>query len=180
MSKKIISTIVASLFALTSIASFAMTKPEYKAANDTISNNYKSAKTACNILSANPKDICLAEAKGVEKVAKAELEVSHNPKEKNQHALRMAKADAAYDVSKEKCDDKAGNDKDVCVKEAKSAHTTAKTSATVTKKVINAVTDAKDDRVNAEYKVAVEKCDVLAGDTKSTCINNAKAKYNKS
>ena len=31
----------------------------------------------------------------------------------------FAKADATYNVAKEKCDDKAGNAKDVCVQEAK-------------------------------------------------------------
>lgn len=180
MNKKIISTLVVSLFALTSAASFAMTKPEYNAAKDTVSATYKSAKDACKVLAGNAKDICMAEAKGVEKVDKADLEARYNPKEKNQNALRMAKADAAYDVAKEKCDDKAGNDKDVCIKEAKSAHVTAKSNATVAKKVTNAVVDAKDDRMNAEYKVAIEKCDVLAGDTKATCVANAKTKYNKS
>ena len=41
----------------------------------------------------------------------------------------IKKADAEYDVAKEKCDDLAGNAKDVCVKDAKAAREKAKTSA---------------------------------------------------
>jgi len=37
-----------------------------------------------------------------------------------------------------------------------------------------------DDRMTADYKVAIEKCDALAGDAKSTCVTSAKTKFNKS
>jgi len=60
-------------------------------------------------------------SQGKEKVAKAELEARYKPSEKNRYQARVAQADADYSVAKEKCDDKAGNEKDVCVKEAKAA-----------------------------------------------------------
>jgi len=179
MNNKTLSALLISLFAVTSTASFAMTKSEHTAAKNTIGVNAKAAQDACKGLAANAKDICMVEAKGAEKIEKADLEVRYNPKEKNQHNLRMAKADAAYDVAKEKCDDKAGNDKDVCVKEAKAMHTKAKTDAAVSKSMKNAVTDASSDRNTADYKVAVEKCDAMSGDAKSVCVANAKTKHNK-
>lgn len=179
MNKKTLSALLITLFAVTSTASFAMTKSEHSVAKNTIEANAKSAKAACKNLSANAKDVCMAEAKGMEKIEKADLEARYNPKEKNQHSLRMAKADVAYDIAKEKCDDKAGNDKDVCVKEAKAVHIKAKADASVNKTVKNAVIDAADDRNTADYKVAVEKCDALAGDAKSACVANAKTKHNK-
>lgn len=40
--------------------------------------------------------------------------------------MRVAMADANYAVAKEKCDDFAGNVKDVCVKESMAAAVTAK------------------------------------------------------
>ena len=33
---------------------------------------------------------------------------------------------------------------------------------------------------DAEYAVAIEKCDALAGDPKSLCVGDAKAHYGKS
>jgi hypothetical protein len=92
----------------------------------------------------------------------------------------MAKADAAYDVAKEKCDDRKGNDKDVCVKEAKAAHTQATADAKANKKVAEVRKDAADDKRDAAYNVAKEKCDGLSGDTKAQCLATAKARYGKS
>jgi hypothetical protein len=46
----------------------------------------------------------------------------------------MAKAEADYDVAKEKCDDQSGNAKDVCKKDAKAAFTSAKADAKSTRK----------------------------------------------
>ena len=39
------------------------------------------------------------------------------------------------------------------------------------------VTDA--DKRDANYKVAIEKCDALAGAAKDACVSNAKAQYGK-
>ena len=180
MNKKIVSTLFISLFAATSISAFAMSKAEYSSAKNQVSADYKSAKAACKSMSANAKDICMAEAKGNEKVGKADLEARYSGKAKDQNKLMVVKADAAYDVAKEKCDDRTGNDKDVCVKEAKATHIKAKSDAKLTKTVKNATTDAMDDRMTADYKVAIEKCDALAGDAKSTCVTSAKTKFNKS
>jgi hypothetical protein len=33
---------------------------------------------------------------------------------------------------------------------------------------------------DADYKVAIEKCDALAGDAKASCVAAAKAKFGKS
>jgi len=40
--------------------------------------------------------------------------------------------------------------------------------------------DAAGDKRDADYKIATEKCDSLAGDAKSACISAAKSKYGKS
>jgi hypothetical protein len=164
-----------------------MSKTEYSLGKDGISAKYKTDKAACQPMSGNAKDICVEEAKSREKVAKAELEASYEPSEKHNYEVRMARADAAYDVAKEKCDDAAGNAKDVCVKEAKAAHVTAKADAKVVEKTNDANTsahekttavrkDAASDKRDAAYAVAKEKCDALAGDPKAACIKEAKAR----
>ena len=180
----------------------ALSKADFKAAKGEISAVYKADKAACNALSGNAGDVCKEEAKGKEKVAIAELEMNQEPTEKHQYDLRMTKANAAYAVAKEKCDDFAGNAKDVCQKEAKSAlvaakadakvaEKTAEASATANKKSADANAtarakttevrrDAAADKRNADYAVAKEKCDALAGDAKAGCIKNAKALYGQS
>jgi len=171
-------------------ATTTMSKDEYKANKDRIAADYKAAKASCDSMSGNAKDICVAEAKGREKVAKAELENNYKPTDKNRYDVAVAKANAAYDVAKEKCDDKAGNDKKVCVKEAKAAETRAKADAKANMKVTkagekatdkstDARKDAAEDKRDADYAVAKAKCDTLAGDAKHRCVADAKAKFGK-
>ncbi len=39
---------------------------------------------------------------------------------------------------------------------------------------------AAEDKRDADYKVAIEKCDALTGAAKSTCVSDAKLRYGKS
>ena len=117
--------IVAALFAGSGVFAASMSHAEYAAKKDQISAEYKAAKEACDKLTGNDKDVCVEKAKGKEKVAKAELEFNYTGKPADSDKIALAKADAAYDVAKEMCDDKKGNDKDQCVKDAKAAHAKA-------------------------------------------------------
>ena len=94
--------------------------------------------------------------------------------------MANAKAKAAYAVAKERCDDKAGNAKDVCVKEAKAVETKALADAKMNKQIGEAKKDDMQAKKDADYKVAVEKCDAMAGDAKSSCVSAAKVKFGKS
>ena len=151
---------------------------------------YKADKAACDALKANAKDICMEEAKGKQKVAKAEANAAYEGTPKARESARKARADATYEVAKEKCDDLAGNAKDVCVKEAKAAHVkatadakvdrvAADSSTTAMQKTSEARKDAAEDKRDADYKVAIEKCDALAGAPKDACVKDAKIKYGK-
>ena len=92
----------------------------------------------------------------------------------------IARADAEYAVAKEKCDDFAGNAKDVCVKEAKATFTKAKVDAKANGKVSVVRKDAAQEKRDANFAVAKERCDALAGDAKTQCVNDAKARFGKS
>lgn len=116
-------------FSTGAMAASGISKDEYKADKSKIAAEYKSAKAACGSLAGNAKDICVVEAKGKEKVAKAELEVRFKPGDKTSRAVKIANAEADYAVAKEKCDDQAGNDKKACVKDAKAAEARAKAYA---------------------------------------------------
>ena len=126
------------------------------------------------------KAVCsMEQAKGKEKVALAEAEYNYTGKQADANKIATEKADAHYAVAKEMCDEKGGNAKDVCVAEAKAEHKKALADAKLNKKVGEARNDAVEDKREADYKVATEKCDSLAGDAKSACISAAKSKYGK-
>ncbi len=173
------SLIVAALLAWPLAQSAPMAKADYDAGKNRISATYKSAKTACDAQSGNGKDVCVEEAKAREKVARAELEYGYSGKPADQTKVLVAQAEANYAVAKEKCDDMAGNTKDVCVKEAKAVEVKALADAKLGKQIGEARTDANADKRDADYKVASEKCDALAGEAKSACVAAAKARFGK-
>jgi len=163
----------------------------YRTAKKDADAQYGIDKKGCASLGANAKDICQAQAKGKFEVAKADAEVAYQNTAKHREAARVARAEAAYKVAMEKCDDQAGNPKDVCVKEAKAALVAGKAEAKVDRvasdtrkegaeKRSEARTEANQDERNAQYKVAIEKCDKFSGDAKSVCVQNAKSDFGKS
>jgi hypothetical protein len=171
--------LAAGLMALPLAHAATMTKADYNAGKTRISADYKAGKEACEPMSGNAKDVCMQEAKGKEKVAHAELEYAHSGKAADRNKVLVAKAESAYEVAKERCDDQAGNAKDVCVKEAKALETRALADAKMGKEINEARMDAVADKRDAEYNVAIEKCDAMAGDAKSGCIATAKGKFGK-
>ena len=173
------SLIMAAVLALPVAQAATMSKEELKAAKTTISATYKSDKAACASLAGNLKDICQEEAKAKEKVALAELQFNYSGKASDQTKLRETQAKTAYAVAKEKCDDLSGNPKDVCVKEAKAVEVKALADAKLGKQVGEARKDAALDKRDADYKVAIEKCDALAGDAKASCLAVAKTQFGK-
>jgi len=169
----------------------AMSKDARDMAIKNAESQYKMDKAACDGMSGNAKDVCIEEAKGKEKIAKAEAEAAFQNTPKARESAREARADANYEVAKEKCDDLAGNAKDVCVKEAKAAVVKAKADARVDRvaadtrkdsadKTADARREAASDKRDADYKVALEKCDAFAGAAKDTCVHDAKVRFGKS
>jgi len=180
-------------------AADTMSKFDYKAAKENIGLKYENDRLACGQMSGNARDVCMEEAKGEQKVARAELEAKNEPSDKHSYEARMARADSAFAVSKEKCDDHAGNAKDVCRKEAEKAHVNAVADAKLALKTADANSTARDkndaanaaaaattkdarkdasaDKMAASYALAKQKCDAMAGDAKTTCLADAKNRY---
>jgi hypothetical protein len=170
---------LATLLCLPSAFAASMTQAEFSAGQTRIGAELKADKVACDRLAGNTKDICVEEAKAKDKIGLAELTANYSGTAADQNKLLVARAEAAYAVAKEKCDDQAGNAKDVCVKEAKAVETKALADAKMGKQISAARSDAASDKRDADYKLAVEKCDVLAGDAKTSCVNAAKSQYGK-
>jgi hypothetical protein len=159
----------------------AQTPPAADASMDKghIDDTYKADKAACSSLSANAKDICTAEAKAKKDVAQADLQARKTGNPKDIQELEHQRIKGAYAVAKERCDDQAGNKKDVCVKEAQAVQKKAEADLKLRKETGAARTEAFKDKQNANYDVAREKCDALAGGAKDTCQASVKAQYGK-
>ena len=167
-----------------------ISKANYDQAVKDADAQYKVAKQTCSSLSGNGKDVCLAEAQGKNRVAKADAEAAYKNTTKAREAARVAHAQATYNVAIEKCDDLAGNPKDVCKKEAKAELVKGKADAKADRVAsetnreaataqAGARKDASADKREADYKVAIEKCDALAGAAKDACVSSAKTQYAK-
>lgn len=167
-----------------------ITKDAYDTQVKNAEAQYKSDEEACKSRGGNAKDVCMAEARGREKVAKAEAEAAYKTTPKAHEDARIARAEANYDVAKLKCKDMSGNAKDVCLKQADADLTKAKADAKVdrvaadtraesAKKQSEARHEATQERREADYKLALEKCDSLSGPIKDACIADTKTYYGK-
>lgn len=165
-------------------------RDDYKMEKEKISVNHRAAKQACKSLTDNAEDICHAQAHGQEKVSESELEYRNKPTQANHTKILFHKAEAEYSIAKERCDDKTGNMKDVCVKEAKAAEITAKADARAEEKTSDANTTARakraaarseaaEEKSEAQFRVAKEKCDAYSNLTKDKCLNDAHNRFGK-
>ena len=171
--------LAAGLLALPIAQATAMSKSDYQSTKTRIKADYTSDKAACGSRTGNAKDICIEEGKAKEKVALAELEYGYSGKASDRNKVLVAKAKTSYAVAKERCDDLTGNPKSVCVKEAKAVEVKALADAKLGKEIGEARKDAATDKRDADYKVAIQKCDALAGDAKSGCVTSAKMTFGK-
>jgi hypothetical protein len=164
-----------------SVASAAVDEAKlvYKQAQDNAAAAYKVARARCDAIAGNPKDVCVAEAKAARVRTEQEAEAYYKNTLKAYTASRMKIAEANYDLDKAKCGAFAGNEKDVCISQAKATLVATEADAKADKKAMEARADAREDKRTAEYKVAREKCDAFAGAAKDSCMSAAKAQYGK-
>ncbi|HEY2559725.1 MAG TPA: hypothetical protein VGI48_08470 [Caldimonas sp.] len=169
--------LVAGTLTLAAGAHAAGDKNAYESAKASAKSTYEAAAKQCDAMKDNARDICIAEAREARTRTEVDAEAAYKDTPKARaHAVEEV-AEAHYKVAKERCDDRTGNDKDVCIKVAKAELTKTKANANAHLKSTEAHNDAAKDSREADYKVAAEKCDAMSGDAKSTCVKRAKAKY---
>jgi hypothetical protein len=95
--------------------SATLTKAEYTTQKTAISDQYRADRRICKESSGNTKDICIEEARGKSKIAKAQLEADYKPSDKHHTGVRLAKANAAYAIGKENCETLDGDNKADCM-----------------------------------------------------------------
>jgi hypothetical protein len=154
-------------------------KTTYKAATEQATADYKVAREKCNSFSGTDKDICIAEADAAKTRSNATAEAQYKNTPQAMLNARKAIANADYKVAEAKCNKEAGNDKDVCIKRAKADNVAAFADAKSDKSIATSRNEAQEDKQDANYKLAIQKCDALAGDAKNHCISDAKTRYGK-
>ena len=154
-------------------------KMAYDQAREAAAATFKAARARCDSITGNPKDVCIEEAKAARVQAEETAEAQYKNTLKAYTAARLHIAIANYDLDKARCGALAGNDKDVCIEQAKATQVAAQADAKADKKAIDARTEARDDKRTADYKVAREKCDAFAGAVKDSCVATAKSQYGK-
>ena len=112
-----------------------------KADEDRIEADAKAAKAKCGALKDNAKDVCEAEAKANEKIAKAEHEQKYEPSERHARKVEEVKAEGKYEVAKERCESNKDGVSE-CKKQAKAEYDKAKADL----KAKHAKSDAKRER----------------------------------
>lgn len=154
-------------------------KTAYEHAREAAKANYKAARAKCDLIAGNPHDLCVAEARAARVRVEEEAKAAYKNTLKAYTQARMRIASANYDRDKVRCAGLAGNDRDVCTEQAKAVLVAAQADAKADSKAIEARLDAREDKIAAEYRVALEKCDAFAGAAKDQCVNAAKAAYGK-
>ena len=152
-------------------------KALYESAREKAAATYKAARERCNAIAGNPKDVCIAEAKAARVRTEADATALYRNTLRAYTKARVDIANADYALDHVRCDALTGNEKDVCVQRAKATRTAALADARADKKVIEARSNAREDKRIAEYKVAAEKCDALAGTAKDQCVAAAKSQF---
>jgi hypothetical protein len=153
------------------------TKAVYAQARDAAATTYKNARKQCDAITGNPKDLCIAEAKAARVHADEEAGATYKNTLKAYTQARMRIASANHDRDQVRCGALTGNDKDVCLEQAKAVLVAAQADAKADKKTIEARTEAQEDKRTAGYRVAREKCDAFAGAAKDQCVSAAKSAY---
>ena len=154
-------------------------KTAYEQARESAAANYKAARAKCDLIAGNPHDLCVAEARAARVRVDEEAGAAYKNTLAAYTKARMRIASANYDRDKVRCAGLTGNDRDVCMEQAKAVLVAAQADAKADRKTIEARLDAREDKIAAEYRVALEKCDAFAGAAKDQCVNAAKAAFGK-
>jgi len=115
----------------------------------------------------------LATAAGASFAAAPTAALNHDPAT---YRNLTQKAESEYRAAAAKCDTKSGNDKDICMAEARLVRT--RTEADALSRYNNTAAGRARARTNvadAEYDLAKAKCDAKSGADKDSCMDNAKS-----
>ncbi len=106
-----------------------LAKDEYRATRKRIDAEYQAERQNCGERHGNSADLCIARAHGTRDVAKAELEAAYKPGPRTNYDAAIARAQSAYSIAKQECDDRKPESRKDCMKDAKAAQARARAEA---------------------------------------------------
>jgi hypothetical protein len=109
-----------------------MAPSDYSTAKKAIESEARVALAHCRDLDGQSKDVCKAEARAGERVAKADLEARYRGTVAATADARLARAKAHYEVAKARCSDQRSEDKLSCLRDARSEKAKALAAAKLT------------------------------------------------
>ena len=154
-----------------------LSQEDYEAGRTLIASVFKADEASCASRAGNALAVCTEQAKAKRRANTAELDYSRSGTPSDLNSLWVVKASATFAVARQRCDDLAGRSKDLCVTEAQAQQTKSLADAKLGKAVGDARRDAEQDKRYADFQVASQKCDALAGAAKSNCQSEAKARF---
>jgi len=140
---------------------------------------FEAATARCDALAGTPHEICDAEARAVKVRSQEEASAAYKNTLAAYTQARIRIADAYHERDKTRCAALAGNDREVCLQQARASLVAAQADARADRKAIEARLDAREEKLSAEYRVALQKCDAFAGAVKDGCVSTARTAYGK-
>ena len=97
-------------------------KAEYLALRKTIESDFRTAKIGCEPMLGNVRTICMADVRGRESIALAELRAAYERTDEARMEVRILKARAGLALARARCEDAAAHRKAACTADAEAAH----------------------------------------------------------
>lgn len=164
-----------------------MGKDAYRAQKERIEAEYDAVQARCKPMDTIARNVCNEQARGQRDIAVAELQMRYKPSADNDEKVRLAKAEAVYAVSLERCKTLDGNAREVCTKDAKAVFAGAKAEAKLQKdvmaqnfrseQVVRERTAASDRQAQAQLAAARERCGMLPPEGRESCLADAARRF---
>jgi len=166
-------------FAQYDFAASMQTRGDYAAALDRASDAYKDARAKCEVLAGHDKDMCVVEAQAAEMRAKASADADYKGTTKSKTDRRIANTYADYMVARVACNVKPGQERKACIKQAHVAQVKLVTEAKADNTAVDAQAGAREETRDAQYKIALAKCEPMSAVAKDTCVVSARSNFGK-
>jgi hypothetical protein len=127
-------------------------RESYVAQMDRADAEYRAARERCDDLAGNPRRVCVAEARAARRIAHSEIALQQKDTPKSRYDARVARAEAGFEVAKERCGELAGHAREMCIAEARADEARAKNAARLdrqdseTRDRLRSVTDERTPR----------------------------------
>jgi hypothetical protein len=141
-----------------------MTRSQYEAGAQRIEAEHAAVRASCDRQAASTVGLCIASALNARNVARAELLLALEPSSAHEHGVRVARAQAAYDLALQRCDDRTATGGG-CAQEARAGRARALAAARAA--AIEANAAANEQAFDARARATAARAGALAAGTEA-------------